>query len=98
MNIPLPKWSKHAEGRAKESPIKLPFAKKMLKSATMYNLKKHIESWKFARYGMKQMKLAYRVKDIQLIYTVNQETGDVITFTVKDKNTNQVWGKDLFWE
>ena len=90
-----PIWTKHAIERVEESPIKFEFVEKFFKTTTMATLRKHVEEWKFKRYGMKQFQTAYYIKTIQLIYTINKETGEVITFTVKDPQTKEIWGKEF---
>jgi hypothetical protein len=89
------KFTKHALERAKESPLKLASIKKMFKTAYLAPVKKYIETWKFAKYGMEQTTISYYKKELELIYTVSDKTGEIITVTVRDKNTKRVWGKDF---
>ena len=89
------KYSKHSIERIKETPIKVNWAKKMAVIASDMQLKKRIEAWKFAKYGMKQMNLSYKKTTIEVIFAINKEKNELITVTVKNKNTGEVYGKDL---
>lgn len=92
---PKPIWTQHALQRIDESPIKMEYVKSLFKKANLISLKKKIEDWKFQRYGMKAVNTSFYKVTLELLYTVSDETGEIITFTVKDPGTKEVWGKDL---
>lgn len=90
-----PRFSHHAVDRIKETPMKIAGVKDMFQYTSPYDLSKKIEAWKFQKYGMKQMKVKYHKIVLEAIYTLNRDTDEVITFTLRTKSGGRVFGKDL---
>lgn len=88
------KLSKHARERIKLTPMKIAGAIRLFKYSSDYQLKRYMEAWKFSRYGLKQTKVKYRKITLEVIYTLNKDTDELITFTIKNKGTSMVFGKD----
>ena len=88
------KLTKHAKERIKLTPFKISGAIKLLKYSYDYQLKRYSESWKFQKYGLKQMNVKYRKIKLEVIYTLSKDTDELITFTVKRINDGIIFGKD----
>ena len=88
------KITKHARERIKLTPMKIAGAIKLFKYSSDYQLKRYMEAWKFSKYGLKQTKVKYRKITLEVIYTLNKDTDELITFTVKRINDGVVFGKD----
>lgn len=86
--------TKHARERIKLTPMKISGAIKLFKYSSDYQLKRYMEAWKFKKYGLKQMEVKYRKITLEVIYTLNKDTDEVITFTVKNKGNGMTFGKD----
>lgn len=88
-------WTQHALDRASETPFKIDGLKELLSSATLSQLKRRIEEWKFKKYGMQQCKVKYYRSTLEVLYTVSEDN-TVITCMVTDKN--KIYGRDAFSE
>lgn len=86
--------TKHAKERIKLTPMKIAGAIKLFKYSSDYQLKRYMEAWKFSKYGLKQTKVKYRKITLEVIYTLNKDTDELITFTVKRKGDGITFGKD----